>query len=494
MLSRLRIYLFTLILCTGGRAEVTSAGPSSFTQVYLVFAEEHSLEFVSGFGHAFVCLAPSEARRPNDLLMAPAVSFGVDTGPAGKGLFVGKYTIKPCFELVRQNAYFQQRRLIFVRLNLSPVELAAARSELQQRLDRDFRYDFYRFNCGYYLKDWLLAAAGKVQGAPGFLSYLTPRKAAHDLIKHFGHSDVVVWNSPGLLAERRLAGRPADVRQHLITTSSQTSTDALTDGELKLLFWQLQEARGSAERYRQIQHRRSEFLTTEAGRQAAREVLKSEYEQPKSLSEVWPPDHEGPRWTVGLNYYSQQAEAGVTLGYSHGIRDELTSPIPPDLLRMVKFLDYQGDFQAGRIRSTFTLGELSTVRDVRALLGVGSSGASVLYNERADALGRSGVTLGAWSGLATRWETLGWFGFRLHLYADQLQSDAQFKMVPELFTFDLLHTGLSAGLFLHTAGDLGADVRWNVRPPSADGQTLQFIYRRDPQAGSALYLSASHRF
>lgn len=427
--------LLVVFLSPGGRAEDISVRPPHFEKIYLVFAEEHSLEFVSGFGHAFLCLAPAAATTADDLLLCPAVSFGVDLAPGGPGLFVGNYTLQPSFTLVRQNSFFQQRRLFFFELRSDEASRASLRSELGRRLGKTYPYDFIRRNCGYYLADLLQAARPDVaMRAPGL--YLTPRRSVNRLIEAWGTNGGLVVHSPGFLAESALREEVDVGRRDELLGASRSWTSAMRCDVMKfrLLFLRMWEARVSPEDYPKLQAAKDALLATSAGRAAADDIRQAEVLPFVQPSEIWPPDDEGPDIGVGVFFGARVARAG---GYSLrgdlGLRGRQTSPMPAGLLRDVRLLGLDLDFVGGRCFSELTLAELNTIRDFSGLLGAGSSGARVVYSNRDTLIELDGLGLDVWSGLAADMGRIGWVGFKGHLLVDRLQGRARCGLVPQVF-------------------------------------------------------------
>jgi hypothetical protein len=445
-------------LVTCGRADVPSARPFSFDKVYLVFAEEHSLEFVSGFGHVFLCLAPAAATSADDLLLCPSLNFGVDLSPAGPGLFDGAYTMQPSFALVRQNSFFQQRRLFFFELRSDAEMRARLWRELQGRLGRNYPYDFFRRNCGYYLSELLLVAQPSASLRPAG-PYLTPREATNRLLDAFGVAGGLVVSSPGLLAEGRLEAS-AERRDALLSRSrSLAEVASCEDPALKLLYLRMWEARASSSEFAQVAAAKDELLATPQGRAAAAEIQLREVVPFTDLREAWPKDEEGLDYGVGFFGGKASAPAGVSLRFELGIRDWLTPPVQTGVLRDVRVLGLDLDFIGGRCRGELTIGELSTIRDFSGLLGAGSSGARLFFNERASLNDAHGLGFDVWSGLASRSPALGWFGLKGHLLADRLYGRARLAFVPELFLLQgMTDHGWDASVLLARDRHIG----WNI--------------------------------
>jgi hypothetical protein len=441
-LSRFAL-LVIAFLAIGGRAENYSARLPRFEKVYLVFAEEHSLDFVSGFGHAFLCFAPASAVTSDDLLLCPSVSFGVDLSARGRGLFWGEYTLQPSFELVRQNSFFQQRRLFFFELRTDPAGRERLRQELVGRIGKVYPYDFLNRNCGYYLADALQAARPDAELSPkGF--YLTPRQATGLIINAMGTGGGLVVASPGLLADQALQLEPdLERRANLVAAAGSLSTVvACDDPRLKLLLLRMWEARASAEDYPKVLAAKESHLATPAGRKAAQEVQRTECVSFADPQAVWPMDQEGP--DVGLGFFTgtrSGSPTGVSLRLDLGLRGRQTSPMPSNILREVRFLGFDLDWAEGKCRGELTLAEVNTVRDFSSLMGAGSSGARVFFNERTERMDSRGLGFDLWSGLAARSASAGWVGGKMHLVVDRIEGRSQAQFAPELF-------------FLRESGDL----------------------------------------
>jgi hypothetical protein len=432
--SRL-VAVFVACLCLGGRADEQSARPPLFDKVYLVFAEEHSAEFISGFGHLFLCLAPAEAVSADDLLLCPAVNFGVDLSPDGAGLFVGSYVLQPSFGLVRQNSFFQQRRLFFFELHTDEAGRARLREELGRRLGRKYPYDFISLNCGYYLTDLLTVASGGGT-IPRPWSYLTPRQAADRLLRAHGTKGGLVAASPGLLAEQMLQQEFDASRRSALAASARSLAASIdcADPRLKLLYLRLWESRVPASEYAQVTLARDALLRTAEGRAAAREIQAVETHAFARPDEVWPVDEEGPDFGFGLYAGSSSAGPdGISLRADLGIRGRRTSPVPLNLLREVRLLGLDLDVGDDGMRGELTLGEISTIRDFTGLSGAGSSGAKISFNEREVFFDTRGLCADLWSGLATRSDRFGWIGLKAHLLLDRLTTRPRGELVPEVF-------------------------------------------------------------
>lgn len=489
--------ILVAFLSVWGRAEGDSARLPSFEKVYLVFAEEHSLEFVSGFGHAFLCLAPASAVSADDLLLCPSVNFGVDVSASGKGLFRGGYSLQPSFELVRQNSFFQQRRLFFFEIRTDTLGREGLRRELVRRLGREYPYDFVRRNCGYYLVDLLQAARPFPLVGPSIL-YLTPRQATQSILDAFGTNGGFAVASPGWLAERFLDAEPSAQSRSVLAKlgGSLSGARACDDARLKLLFLRMWESRASHEEYPQVIAAKQAHLETAAGKEAAYELQRAENVSFSDLHEVWPVDREGPDFAVGaLVGLSQKSSLGVSIRADLGLRGNRTSPVPSGLLREVRILGLDVDLVDGRCRGEFTLAEISTVRDFSGLMGAGSSGAKVFYNERHERMSVRGLGFDVWSGLATRSAQIGWIGGKAHLVVDCLEGQTRVQFAPELFLVKEMDKATIAGSLLFVRGsqlnwEVSLDYRLTRHGPTA----VVFRYESLSEVGGRIRMEWRYRY
>lgn len=497
LLTRVAAFFFA-ILAIGGRAEDHSARLPRFEKVYLVFAEEHSLEFVSGFGHAFLCFAPASATSADDLLLCPSVNFGIDLSPGGRGLFSGTYSLQPSFELVRQNSFFQQRRLYFFELRTEAVERERLRDELSKRLGQAYPYDFLWRNCGFYLAEVLQVARPQATlRAKG--PYLTPRQATGAIIEAFGTHGGLVVASPGLLADQALQAEPDAARRAALVTAAGSLASVLRceDPELKLLYLRMWEARASAADYPKVLAAKEVHLETQAGKIAARKIQGAESRPFSAPQEVWPIDAEGPDFGVGFFVGTHAGSpAGVTVRADLGLRGRQTSPMPRHLLRDVRFLGVDLDWADGRCRGEFTLAEISTVSDFSGLMGAGSSGARIFFNERFEHMDTRGLGFDVWSGLAARADSVGWVGLKLHLVADRLEGRGRAQFAPEAFLFKEAAGLTWEGSFLLARG---SQLNWSVGaryglPGGGLPGAFALRYESLPVVGGRLHLDWRYRF
>jgi len=496
VLRALRIVLVYIILAIEGRSGETPNRPFLFSKVYVVFAEEHSLEFVSGFGHCFICLAPEGATTAADLLLAPSLNFGVDTSPLGNGIFIGRYTIQPTFELVRKNTFFQQRRLIFFELNLSTDKIAELHESLAGRIKGNYEYDFYRRNCGYYLADWLYGGMGcSDNDLPGVATYLTPRAAVNKIIKRFGVSGGWVINSPGLLAEERLATLPQSERQWLKPLHSDLeSIQQCQDMQLRLLYLQMLESHANPKTYPEINAEHVRLISTEPGKSVQQNLTKLETVDFKDPSTLWPNNNEGPSFAGRLVANLRSNSSGIGLSWESGLRDFHTDPKPPSLLRQVHFLSIESDIFSDQIKTTFKLFEIDTIRDINDLFGVGSSGASVLFEERINSLGARGVCAKAWSGLGVNIDRLGWACIRLHIIADEIGNSGRFRAVPEIFFYSHTRCPFSLCLSAHPQNEFGYKAQIAFPLGVDSSQNFVIGVERAPSGDSRAEVGYSQRY
>jgi len=361
-----------------------------------------------------------------------------------------------------------------------------------------YPYDFVRRNCGYYLVDLLQAARPFPLLSPSDL-YLTPRQATRSILDAFGTNGGLAVASPGWLAERTLEAEPsAETRSALVKLGGSLSgVYACEDARLKLLFLRMWESRASAEDYPKVMAAKEAHLATVAGKAAAQELQRAESVSFGDPREVWPADREGPDF--GIGYFvgvSPKSGAGVSIRAGLGLRGSQTSPVPSNLLREVRFLGLDLDWVDGKCRGEATLAEIGTIRDFNGLMGAGSSGARVFYNERCVGLDTRGLGVDVWSGLATRSPQVGWIGGKAHLVVDRLEGRSRAQFAPELFLMKDMDAAMLAGSLLFVRG---SQLNWEVScryrlTMGGDPAAVVLRYESLPEVGGRVRLDWRRRF
>lgn len=407
-------------------------GVPPFQSVHIAFAEEHSASFVSGFGHLFVCLPEAEVKSTEDLLGSTAVNFGADTSPLGEGMWVGDYKLQSCHELVRKNTHFDQRRITFFELSLTPVELANLREDLERRMRKSYRYDFLRHNCAHYIWDWL---EGPVYREVSLL-YLTPREALGRILSHYPPCRIRVLRSDLEILELYLEGLPGEEQAEVVR--ALVDPDALhgiQDRVLRLLTIKVAESRARRGEYERFQEARAEILRAEEGAEDAKRVVAFQERVQEQVGLSWTEESEGPALSIGMIHHKDLGATGMRVHFEAGLRDSHTSPEPEHVLKEVKLLSSTLDAIEGNLKGDVILISLSTLRDATSLSRGASSGASAGYIGLPNSLGSSGLHLSTWAGFSAKLDQ-GWVGGRLSAVVDELEGKAGMLIYPGM-TWDM---------------------------------------------------------
>ncbi len=396
-----------------------------FQRVYLVFAEEHISSFVSGFGHVFVVLAPGPVDFAEQLLAAPAVNFGADIGPEGRGRWIGFYSIQPMHELVRKNSHFDQRRLTLYELDLVEEELRSLERSLEERLGRPYPYDFFRRNCGHYLVDWLDREARTSASS----LYLTPRQAVDRILSVYPPRSTTVIPSQLEVLEDALAekeGISTSFVRSALTRLDQI--EAIEDLEVRLLTIQLASSMASRSDFERLDLLQRESLRSPRGAEAARAVV-ARRAKLRDLEPMRRPTLEGARGAIRLVGDGDAEGWRVRAEFEPALRRYDTLPVHSHMLQEVRFLSTRLDLDGDGARIDVDGLVLSNILDARGLMGGWSKGATISYLELENALGLDGIATTFWLGLSSRLRHH-WFGARLTLLADGLEANADACIAP----------------------------------------------------------------
>ena len=428
-------------------------GLHDFASVHIVFVEEHSHDFVSGFGHLFVCLPDREVEEVDDLLGSTALNFGADISPLGKGVWVGEYKLQPTHALVRQNAFFEQRRMTVFELAVPQSDLGPLKADLEDRLSKEYPYDFVRHNCGHYIWDWLNGPGED----PAAAFYLTPREALDRILEEYPPRRIRTVRSEVEILEDRIARTPgvdyADIRSAL---SDVRSIGKIEDLGTRLLTIKVAESRATKDDYAFLQELRAESLAEQGGAEAAREIIEWRSELSAQDDATWPGEGEGP--SVSAMVVGSPDDQGFRLSVEAGLRDTFTKPVPMHVLKDTHFLRATVEERGGALDSELTLISLATLRDARDLLGGPSSGVSAGYTDLQNPLGTSGLYASTWGGLSIQ-TSAGWLGGRLSLTADEIHDQVDLSVAAGM-TWDLILHDHSLHAEIHQGADgLGGRLR-----------------------------------
>lgn len=438
-----------------------------FEAVHVIFAEEHSHNLVSGFGHIFVCLPKTKITGVGDLLGEVALSFGADIGPLGRGMWIGEYMLQPCHELFRANSHFDQRRLTIFELDIPKEQLEQLRRELKGRLGKTYPYEFTRYNCGHYIWDWL---RGSQESSPAYL-YFTPREALERILSVFPPVNILSVPSDLEVLEDCLLGSRQPISNSVRAALSDPSALAqVSDLETRLLAITLAESRADREEYVRLQELRTTTLAEPGGGAAARQAIARWERLTEHPTSTWPEEREGPAVAASLAHYPEEGVTGLRFFMEAGLRDAFSDPVPTHLWRETRFLSLTVEQTEGASRVDFLLASFSALRDARSLLAGASNGLSAGYRDLPNARGVSGLFLSSWSGLSTETD-MGWVGARLSFAADELHDKASLQLSPGL-TWDLLRANHAAHVELHHSWDRGPG--WLVRHDWISGRSTVF--------------------
>ncbi len=463
-------------------------GLLDFTSVHIVFVDEHSHDFVSGFGHLFVCLPDREVEAVEDLLGTAALNFGADTSPLGKGIWVGEYKLQACHALVRQNTFFDQRSLTVFELDVPTSQLGALRADLKDRLSKEFPYDFLRHNCGHYIWDWL---NGPVEDPAAFI-YLTPREALAKILEAHPPRSVRTIRSDLELLEAHISKTPELTRASLKKALADVSSlGNIEDLRTRLLAIKVAKARADRHEYKQLQELQAASLAETGGPEAAREIIEWQAALNAQTDTPWPAEKEGPSITAMRIGDPDDNSRGFSLTIEAGLRDFFTEPIPERVLKDVHFLRGSMEGRGGAVQTEFILLSLETHRDSRSLLGGSSSGLSGGYTDFANPLGTSGLFASTWGGLSAQ-TNAGWLGARLSLTADEIHDQVGLSGAAGL-TWDLILPAHAIHAEVHQ-GTNGFGARFGHKALLSHSLTLVTEWTHSPDNEDVVSTGLQFRF
>jgi hypothetical protein len=457
--------------------------------VYICFAEEHASDLVSGFGHVFVCLAERPVTSMGELLTSPAVNFSADTSPLGEGAWIGRYRVAACHELLRTNAFFQQRTVYFIRLRLSEGDRDRLADELQNRLGKPYPYRFLTQNCGALLSDWILSSCGKAADIPSARLYFTPRESIERIVESVGADGFRIYRSSALrVHERAQALGPIAIDEARAAVRDISMSASVSDPLLRLEVIRLNESRANRAEFEELQQLRRETTKGSEGERVAAEFSRRDYGEVRPISD-WVRSEEGPSVCVGM-VWDSALSAGLTLGIEAGLRDKSTAPANPDVRRTVRFLALDLDAYESTMRSHVTIVSMEVDRDFGGVLGSGSSGFEFGYIDQTNLLGTEGLYLSSVAGISMRAEDSR-LGVAFVARIDDIHSDARFRLLPSLNasthfrSLNLEYTACSA------LGEIGH--RLDIASSVLVGRA-SLVWERSPDGPSRVEISLRRRF
>jgi hypothetical protein len=430
-------------------------GLHDFKSVHIVFVEEHSSDFASGFGHLFVCLPERPIEEFEDLLGATALNFGADISPLGKGVWIGEYKLQATHALVRQNAFFEQRRMTVFELTIPENKLAPLKTDLVDRLSKEYPYDFIRHNCGHYIWDWLNGP----NEDPVAAFYLTPREALGRILEEYPPLHIrTVLSDVEILEDYIAQNSGADstvIRDALVDVNAIAKIENLGT---RLLAIKVAESRANKDEFAFLQKLRAETLSKDGGAEAATDIIEWQSGLSAQNDASWPKEGERPSVSATAIGSPDDGSHGFRFSVEAGLRDSFTEPVPSNVLREIHFLKGTIEERKDSLDIEFILISLATLRDAGGLLGGPSSGISAGYTGLQNPLGVSGLFATTWGGLAIRTDS-GWLGGRLSLTADELDSQVDFSAAAGL-TWDVVLPDHSLHAEIHYGeGGLGGLIR-----------------------------------
>lgn len=401
-------------------------GLHSFDSVHVAFAEEHSSAIVSGFGHVFVCLPSRPVESASDLLHAPAVNFGADTSPLGKGMWIGEYKIQTTHQLLRRNTQFEDRTVTFLEIQTTAEQRTDLRHRLEKRLDGEYPYDFARLNCGHYILDWL-----GVQNQSWVRHlYLTPRESINLILDSY----------PPIAKRSFLSGTAllsAYVRDSLEVDGStrihHEELQSAIDDDLvaKLLWLRIQLHRESTAGHRVARESLSALLATQDGADAAARLVRFEESLFRPSTPEWSRGEEGPAVRLGLVRRASSPSIGGLVHFEAGLRDWFSQPRSDHVLRTTQFLSARVIEADGSTTADLVLAQLDTERDFNHLDRRLSNGLKLGYSGIPNDGGLEGAYASAWGG-ASLGLAESWIGARITASVVELQDHARLQVGPSI--------------------------------------------------------------
>lgn len=463
-------------------------GLHDFTSVHIVFVEEHSHDFVSGFGHLFVCLPDRKIDSVEDLLGTTALNFGADTSPLGKGVWVGEYKLQTSHALVRQNTFFDLRNLTVFELDVPVSHLGVLKADLEKRLATEYPYDFFRRNCGHYIWDWLNGP----DEDPTESVYLTPREALGKILEEYPPRSIRTVRSALEVLEQHILKTPEADRADLAEALSDVQRlKGIEDLRTRLLAIKVAESRANSDDYAFLQELRTESLAEPDGPEAAREIIEWQSALNARTMSAWPTEKEGPAISALATGYPGGDSQGGRLTFEAGLRDPFTQPVPEHAVKDVRFLKASLEGSEDALNAEFILLSIATQRDAGSLLGGSSSGLSVGYTDFLNPLGYSGLFASTWGGLSIR-TGAGWLGARLSLTIDEIHDRINLLANPGL-TWDLILPGHATHAEVHY-GEAGFGARLRHDAVLSDSLTFLTEWVRSPDDEHVISAGLQFRF
>lgn len=451
--------------------------------------EEHSTSLVSSFGHIFVCLPGNKIQTTSDFLGSNALNFGANTGPLGKGPWIGEYQILPFHDMVRKNRSFQGRALTIFELEVSPSELQTLREDLAARLTEDFPYDFRRLNCGHYLWEWL-SGEGTVDAE--FL-YLTPREALEKIFTEHPPIRVRILRTDQALLEDYLSSFSSST-QSLASEVFETPQALLeiSDLVLRLLLIKVAESTADSEDFRLLQSIRKMTLESNGGKEAAKRLVDIQERAWREELSEWQSSPQGPAFSMGSFIQIGSREAGIKVNLEAGLHGFQESSSSRHSTKEVRFLAGVLQQSESATRADFTLISLNNLRAFGPLRRSASNGFNLGYSGLPNSLGLEDLFVSAWTGVSFN-QPGRWLGGRITLAASDIADRNKILAIPGiLFRQEVGNSTFSTRLDYRVNEGPGWLLKQSLR--LTDSSTLNFEWIESPLNEGQLSIAVELRF
>lgn len=411
-----------------------------FDSVHIAFAEEHSSAIVSGFGHVFVCLPPGPVESASDLLHAPAVNFGADTSPLGKGMWIGEFKIQSTHQLLRRNTQFEDRTVTFLEIKTTADQRSDLKQRLKKLLDGEYPYDFARLNCGHYILEWL----GISDRSWARHLYLTPREAINRILDSYPPvAKRSFLSGTALLSEYVHRSIENGNRSRVRPEDIQSAID--NDLVARMLWLRIQLHRDSSLGHHTARESLSTLLATPDGADAAIRLVRFEESLFQPTTPIWNQGGEGPAARFGLTRQSGSRSYGGVIQFEAGLRDWFSQPRAEHVLRTTQFLSARIMEVDGSTSADLLLARLETERDFNHLDRRLSSGLEFGYSGIPREGGLEGAYASAWGGVSLALENC-WIGARITTSAIELQDHASLQVGPSISVHHVQGSLMTSGI------------------------------------------------
>lgn len=135
--------------------------------VFLAYAGPYVQNPSSALGHVFIVLSPQE-RKPSSFMLYPVINYAADVGGQSrlemnlkgiKGSLLGRYTLLPFHEKVREYSDIENRDLWLLPVRLTDAERLLLVAHLYELQTQQFYFRIHDKNCAYQTEQLLSVAA-----------------------------------------------------------------------------------------------------------------------------------------------------------------------------------------------------------------------------------------------------------------------------------------------------------------------------------------------